>query len=142
MGSWPPDLERPCHTSRVGIYVCGTLDGPRDIPESVASAAAACAAVFSAMEVVPLTLPTLDARDFMKLTRAKCEVCQKSIAIPHQWTFYFLMAVGFRNFVGAGIFGFLINLPIVIRRCIQTETAIQQDSAICSKSSLSMSDRP
>ncbi len=35
------------------------------------------------------------------------------IAIPHKWTFYFLMAVGFWNFVGAGMFGFLINLPIV-----------------------------
>jgi len=46
-----PDLERPCHTSREGIYVCGTLDGPRDIPESVAggSAAAACAAGFLAL---------------------------------------------------------------------------------------------
>jgi len=33
--------------------------------------------------------------------------------IPHKWTFYFLMAVGFWNFVGAGMFGFLINLPIV-----------------------------
>ena len=33
--------------------------------------------------------------------------------MPHKWTFYFLMAVGFWNFVGAGIFGFLINLPIV-----------------------------
>jgi nitric oxide reductase subunit B len=33
--------------------------------------------------------------------------------VPHRWTFYFLMAVGFWNFVGAGIFGFLINLPIV-----------------------------
>jgi nitric oxide reductase subunit B len=32
---------------------------------------------------------------------------------PHKWTFRFLMAVGFWNFVGAGIFGFLINLPIV-----------------------------
>ena len=32
---------------------------------------------------------------------------------PHKWTFYFLMAVGFWNFVGAGMFGFLINLPIV-----------------------------
>ena len=29
--------------------------------------------------------------------------------------FYFLMAVGFWNFVGAGIFGFLINLPIGTR---------------------------
>jgi nitric oxide reductase subunit B len=33
--------------------------------------------------------------------------------VPHKWTFYFLMAVGFWNFVGAGMFGFLINLPIV-----------------------------
>jgi nitric oxide reductase subunit B len=29
------------------------------------------------------------------------------------WAIYFLMAVGFWNFVGAGVFGFLINLPIV-----------------------------
>ena len=40
-------------------------------------------------------------------------MCDKPIAIPHKWTFYFLMAVGFWNFVGAGIFGFLINLPVV-----------------------------
>ena len=33
--------------------------------------------------------------------------------LRHKWTFYFLMAVGLWNFVGAGIFGFLINLPIV-----------------------------
>ena len=33
--------------------------------------------------------------------------------LPHKWTFYFLMSVGFWNFVGAGMFGFLINLPIV-----------------------------
>ena len=33
--------------------------------------------------------------------------------MPHKWTFYFLMAVGFWNFVGAGILGFLINLPII-----------------------------
>ena len=31
----------------------------------------------------------------------------------HRWTFFFLMAVGFWNFVGAGVFGFLINTPIV-----------------------------
>lgn len=73
----------------------------------------ALAAVFSAMEVVPLTLLTLDAWDFIKLTRGKCDVCNKAISIPHKWTFYFLIAVGFWNFVGAGVFGFLINLPIV-----------------------------
>lgn len=73
----------------------------------------ALSAIFSAMEVVPLTLLTLDAWDFIKLTKGKCDICGKSIAVPHKWTFYFLMAVGFWNFVGAGIFGFLINLPIV-----------------------------
>jgi nitric oxide reductase subunit B len=73
----------------------------------------ALAAMFSALEVVPLTLLTLDAWDFVKLSRGKCDVCNKTISIPHKWTFYFLMAVGFWNFVGAGVFGFLINLPIV-----------------------------
>jgi nitric oxide reductase subunit B len=70
-------------------------------------------ALFSAMEVVPLTLLTLDAWDFIKLTRGTCDICGKKISVPHKWTFYFVMAVGVWNFVGAGIFGFLINLPIV-----------------------------
>jgi nitric oxide reductase subunit B len=73
----------------------------------------ALGAMFSALEVVPLTLLTLDAWDFIKLTRGKCEVCGKTIAMPHRWAFYFLIAVGFWNFVGAGVFGFLINMPIV-----------------------------
>jgi nitric oxide reductase subunit B len=78
-----------------------------------ASITMALAATFSALEVVPLTLLTLDAWDFVKLTRAQCDVCGQAVAIPHKWTFYFLMAVGFWNFVGAGVFGLLINLPIV-----------------------------
>jgi len=73
----------------------------------------ALAALFSAMEVVPLTLLTLDAWDFIKLSKVKCTICDREVSFPHKWTFYFLMAVGFWNFVGAGIFGFLINLPIV-----------------------------
>ncbi len=77
------------------------------------SAAIALGAMFSAMEVVPLTLLTLDAWDFIKLTRGTCDVCGQDIAVPHKWTFYFLMAVGFWNFLGAGVFGFLINLPVV-----------------------------
>ncbi|MEO5744981.1 MAG: cbb3-type cytochrome c oxidase subunit I, partial [Terracoccus sp.] len=32
---------------------------------------------------------------------------------PHRWAVMFLVAVGFWNFLGAGVFGFLINLPIV-----------------------------
>ena len=73
----------------------------------------AMSAMFSVLEVVPLTLLTLDAWDFVRTTRGDCEICGKAVAVPHRWTFYFLMAVGFWNFVGAGIFGFLINLPIV-----------------------------
>ena len=73
----------------------------------------ALSALFSALEVVPLTLITLDAWDFVKLSRPSSDATQKRIDVPHKWTFYFLMAVGFWNFVGAGIFGFLINLPII-----------------------------
>ncbi len=73
----------------------------------------ALGALFSALEVVPLTLLTLDAWDFMKLTRGKCAVCGKVVPMPHKWAFYFLLAVGFWNFFGAGVLGFLINMPIV-----------------------------
>jgi nitric oxide reductase subunit B len=73
----------------------------------------ALSSIFSAMEVVPLTLLTLDAWDFIKLTRGVRDPQGRPVSIPHKWTFYFLMAVGFWNFVGAGVFGFLINLPIV-----------------------------
>jgi nitric oxide reductase subunit B len=73
----------------------------------------ALAAMFSAMEVVPLTLLTLDAWDFIILTKNKRGDPGSDLAIAHKWTFYFLMAVGFWNFVGAGVFGFLINLPVV-----------------------------
>jgi nitric oxide reductase subunit B len=73
----------------------------------------ALAAMFSALEVVPLTLLTLDAWDFMKLTGTQRAAGRPKKNIPHKWAFYFLMAVGFWNFVGAGIFGFLINMPVV-----------------------------
>ncbi|HEY2876593.1 MAG TPA: cbb3-type cytochrome c oxidase subunit I [Reyranella sp.] len=68
----------------------------------------ALSAAFSALEVVPLTVITLDAWQFVTVTRG-----QPGAPFRHKWTFYFLMAVGFWNFTGAGIFGFLINMPIV-----------------------------
>lgn len=70
--------------------------------------AMALGATFSALEVVPLTLLTLDAWDFYWVTHG-----ESAPAFRHRRTFFFLMAVGFWNFVGAGIFGFLINMPIV-----------------------------
>ncbi|HEU4618982.1 MAG TPA: cbb3-type cytochrome c oxidase subunit I [Gammaproteobacteria bacterium] len=73
----------------------------------------ALSALFSVLEVVPLTLLTLDAWDFVQTTRGERQSSGERVVFPHKWTFYFLMAVGFWNFVGAGMFGFLINLPIV-----------------------------
>lgn len=71
--------------------------------------AMALGATFSALEVVPLTLITLDAWDFYRLSHGG----KNPVGMRHRWTFLFLMAVGFWNFVGAGVFGFLINMPIV-----------------------------
>ncbi len=73
----------------------------------------ALAAMFSALEVVPLTLLTLDAWDFVSLTGTNVTAGAPRKVIHHKWAFFFLMAVGFWNFVGAGIFGFLINMPVV-----------------------------
>ena len=71
------------------------------------------ASCFSALEVVPLTLLTLDAWDFVRLKDQNCEDCHQPLAAHQKWAIYFLIAVGVWNFVGAGIFGFLINMPIV-----------------------------
>jgi nitric oxide reductase subunit B len=68
-------------------------------------------AFFSALEVIPLTFLTVEAWSFIRLG-AKQE-SQSPTPFPHRWAVMFLVAVGFWNFLGAGIFGFLINLPIV-----------------------------
>ena len=73
----------------------------------------ALSACFSAMEVVPLTLLTMEARDFIRVSQAKCEKFGYFLAEKQQWTINFLISVGIWNFVGAGMFGFLINLPII-----------------------------
>ena len=78
----------------------------------------ALGAFFSAMEVVPLLLLTLEAWRFMRLGSAdpaeNRSVLQSTTAdFPHKWAIMFLLAVGFWNFLGAGVFGFLINLPVV-----------------------------
>ncbi len=71
----------------------------------------ALGAVFSAAEVIPLTFLTLEAWSFVKL--GSVQTAKSSAAFPHYWAVMFLAAVGFWNFIGAGVFGFLINLPIV-----------------------------
>ncbi|MDN5789923.1 MAG: cbb3-type cytochrome c oxidase subunit I [Micrococcales bacterium] len=71
----------------------------------------ALGAFFSAAEVIPLTFLTVEAWAFMQL--GSRQEAKSSAPFPHRWAVMFLIAVGFWNFVGAGIFGFLINLPIV-----------------------------
>jgi nitric oxide reductase subunit B len=71
----------------------------------------ALGAFFSAAEVIPLTFLTVEAWSFLQLGAAQESRAQTPF--PHRWAVMFLVAVGFWNFLGAGIFGFLINLPIV-----------------------------
>lgn len=71
----------------------------------------ALGAFFSALEVIPLTFLTVEAWTFLQL--GSRQQTRSSAPFPHRWAVMFLVAVGFWNFIGAGVFGFLINLPIV-----------------------------
>ena len=71
----------------------------------------ALGAFFSAAEVIPLTFLTVEAWSFLQLGAR--QEAKSTTPFPHRWAVMFLVAVGFWNFLGAGIFGFLVNLPIV-----------------------------
>ena len=71
----------------------------------------ALGAFFSAAEVIPLTFLTVEAWSFLQLGTAQGE--KSTTPFPHYWAVMFLASVGFWNFLGAGVFGFLINLPVV-----------------------------
>jgi nitric oxide reductase subunit B len=75
------------------------------------AAVLALGAFFSALEVIPLTFLSVEAWSFIRLGAR--QEAKSSMPFPHQWAVMFLVAVGFWNFLGAGVFGFLINLPIV-----------------------------
>ncbi len=68
-------------------------------------------AVFSALEVVPLVLIGFEAWENIRLARARE---QHVWVAAYKWPIYFFVAVAFWNFVGAGLFGFLINPPIAL----------------------------
>jgi nitric oxide reductase subunit B len=71
----------------------------------------ALGAFFSAAEVILLRFLTVEAWSFLQLgTRQES---RSRTPFPHRWAVMFLVAVGFWNFLGAGIFGFLVNLPII-----------------------------
>jgi nitric oxide reductase subunit B len=63
--------------------------------------------VFSSMEPVPLLgLVTRGLMEYKSIRKEGKE-------FPYRWPMYFLVASAFWNFLGASVFGFLINLPIV-----------------------------
>jgi nitric oxide reductase subunit B len=68
-------------------------------------------AVFSGLEVVPLVLIGFEAWENIRLARSR----QQHVWVAaYKWPIYFFVAVAFWNFVGAGLFGFLINPPIAL----------------------------
>lgn len=71
----------------------------------------ALGAVFSALEVVPLVLVGFEAWENIRLTRADSRAPWLG---AYKWPVYFFVAVAFWNFVGAGLFGFLINPPVAL----------------------------
>lgn len=70
--------------------------------------ALAWGSVFSALEVVPLTMVAYSAIDDLRRGRLT------EWAARYRWPIYFFVAVAFWNMVGAGLFGFMINPPIAL----------------------------
>jgi nitric oxide reductase subunit B len=68
----------------------------------------ALGAVFSALEVVPLTLIGFEVVHNLRAAKVGGK------DNPYRWPIYFFVAVAFWNMLGAGVFGFLINPPIVL----------------------------
>jgi nitric oxide reductase subunit B len=75
------------------------------------TAVLALGAVFSAFEVVPLVLIGFEAWENIRLSRGTADNPWIS---AYKWPIYFFIAVAFWNFVGAGLFGFMINPPIAL----------------------------
>jgi nitric oxide reductase subunit B len=68
----------------------------------------ALGATFSALEVVPLTLIGFEIYHNYRLSKATPWISD------YKWPIYFMISVAFWNFLGAGIFGFIINPPIAL----------------------------
>lgn len=72
------------------------------------TAVLALGATFSALEVVPLVIIGTEAWHNYKLSKLQPWVK------AYKWPIFCLVAVAFWNFLGAGIFGFIINPPIAL----------------------------
>jgi nitric oxide reductase subunit B len=72
------------------------------------TAVMAIGATFSALEIVPLVLIGYEAYHNYTLSKSTTWI------IDYKWPIYYMISVAFWNFLGAGIFGFIINPPIAL----------------------------
>jgi nitric oxide reductase subunit B len=76
----------------------------------------ALGSVFSTLQVIPLILLTLEAWRFQKLPASVEAAMNGNNTAKNKFgmpdVFLFLVAVNFWNFLGAGVMGFIINLPL------------------------------
>jgi nitric oxide reductase subunit B len=79
--------------------------------------AVALGASFSSLQVAPLVLLTVEAWRFRHMPEATINQMQRQTGTKATFglteAFLFLVGVNFWNFMGAGVLGFMINLPIV-----------------------------
>jgi nitric oxide reductase subunit B len=77
----------------------------------------AIGSIFSTLQVVPLILLTLEAWRLRQMPQTALRESNRAsslrAAFGQSEAFLFLLAVNFWNFMGAGVFGLIINLPIV-----------------------------
>ncbi len=77
----------------------------------------AMGSVFSTLQVIPLVLLTLEVWKFVRVPgysfRRSVNSAVEGSSFGFSEAFLFLIAVNFWNFFGAGVFGLIINLPII-----------------------------
>ncbi|MCP4268223.1 MAG: nitric-oxide reductase, partial [Candidatus Brocadiaceae bacterium] len=76
----------------------------------------AMGSVFSTLQVIPLVLLTLEVWKFVRVPEYSLRQSANSAkgsSFGFSEAFLFLVAVNFWNFFGAGVFGLIINLPII-----------------------------
>src|SRR3974390_1729326 len=95
------------------VYLSGGIIGtfPHLYFTGAPNSVLAFGAVFSALEVVPLVLIGFEAWENIRLSRGTAGTPWIG---AYKWPIYFFVAVAFWNFVGAGLFGFMINPPIAL----------------------------
>ena len=110
LGVIKPNLAAKAALLSGAIYLSGGIIGTLHhlYFSGTPTVALAFGSVFSALEIVPLTMVGFEAWENIHRSRARDWLAQ------YKWVIYFFVAVAFWNLVGAGIFGFMINPPIAL----------------------------